>query len=229
VNARSEPFKATRDDLSRALRAALDEAAEVTDSDAAYQQASWLVDQLGAGMTASGRLRADAARRIKDENHLSLSQLGERIGVSKARAADMLRVPQTRRNEAPPLIAPIVTSDLGVLAALRRGTKSGWAFITGQQQSGESAGETALRAIREHAGLDVKAGRTVVRETDPDGGPSIVYIAAQPADPRQLEVTAAERGEWAETSWLSLAEAEELLPGMYGPVHAYLSRALRPR
>jgi ADP-ribose pyrophosphatase YjhB (NUDIX family) len=229
VSGRAGPFKATRDDVSRVLRAALEEAEAIADSDSAYQQASWLVDQLSASMTASGRLRAEAARRIRDENHLSLSQLGERIGVSKARAADMLRVPQTRGPELPPVIAPVVTSDLGVLAARRAGKKSAWAFIAAQQQPGEAAGDAAVRAIKDQAGLDIKGGRTIVREADPHGGPSTIYLVAQLADPGQPGASPAGRGEWAEVRWLQLTEAEELLPDMHGPVHAYLSRALRPR
>lgn len=149
--------------------------------------------------------------------------------MSKARAADMLRVPQTRRPELPPLVAALVTSDRGVLAARRKGRKSAWAFITSRQQPEESAGDLASRAIKEQTGLDVIAGRTVVRETDPGGGPSTIYIAARPADSRHLDAKPMSDSEWAELRWLSLAEAEELLPDMYGPVHAYLSRALRPR
>jgi hypothetical protein len=57
----------------------------------------------------------------------------------------------------------------------------------------------------------------------------MVYLAAQPADLRQLDVHVGDEDELAEVRWLTLAEAEQLLPGMYAPVRAYLSRALRPR
>ncbi|HET9898471.1 MAG TPA: hypothetical protein VFQ44_26375 [Streptosporangiaceae bacterium] len=45
----------------------------------------------------------------------------------------------------------------------------------------------------------------------------------------ELDADAIRASEWAEARWLALAEAEELMPEMYGPVNAYLSRALRPR
>lgn len=229
MSAKDEPFAATREAVSRAVRDALDEAGAVADNDTAYRQASWLVDTLGAGMNAAGRLRVDAARRIKDEHHLSLSQLGERIGVSKARAADMMRVPKPPGPTAPPRIAVLVTSEHGVLAARLRGKKATWAFIAGEQQPGETIGQTAHRLIREHTGLDIKPGRTVVRENMPDGGSSTIYVAAKPVDAGRLDIGIARNSEWAEIRWLPLAEAEELLPDMYGPVNAYLSRALRPR
>lgn len=229
MSTRDEPFKATRDALTSAVRAALDEAGAIADSDVAYQQASWLVDVLSAGMTASGRLRVDAARRIKDENHLSLSQLGERLGVSKARAADMLRVPQVRRPEGPPLIAALVTSQQGVLAARSPDKKAGWAFIAGEQKAGESIAQAGHRVIEEQTGLAINAGRTIARETSPESASSTIYVAAKPAYASKLDVDRARSGGWAEVRWLTLAEAEEYLPDMYAPVHAYLSRALRPR
>jgi len=49
-----EPFTATREALSRALREALAEAEAVTTARTAYRQASWLVDVLSAATTASG-------------------------------------------------------------------------------------------------------------------------------------------------------------------------------
>jgi 8-oxo-dGTP diphosphatase len=230
MSAREEPFAATRENLARAVRDALVEAEGIADNDTAYRQASWLVDVLSAAMTAGGRLRAKAARRIKDENNLSLSQLGERLGVSKARAADMLRVQQARQPESLPQIAALVTSEHGVLAARRRGTKTSWAFIASQQEPGESPGEAASRTVKDQTGLEVSVGRTIVREANPDGGPSIVYVAARPADPhQQLDVKPQGDGDLAEVGWLSLAEAEDLVANMYAPVHAYLSRALRPR
>lgn len=224
-----DPFSATRQQLSRSLRDALDEAEAITDSQAAYRQASWLVDVLSAATTASGRLRAAAARRIKDEDGLSLAQLGERLGVSKARAADMLRVTRARQPELPPVAAAIVTSELGVLAGRRNDNTPPWSFIAGQVQPGESVGETVAREVKEETGLDVIPGRVVGRRVPTETGRTMIYLAARPADPQHLDVSVGDNDELAEVRWLSLAEAEQLLPGMFPPVHAYLGRALRPR
>jgi 8-oxo-dGTP diphosphatase len=224
-----EPFTATREALSRALREALAEAEAVADSETAYRQASWLVDVLSAATTASGRLRAAAARRMKDEDGLSLAQLGERLGVSKARAADMLRVTQARQPEPPPVVAAIVTSELGVLAGRRNDNTPPWTFIAGQLLPGESVADAAAREVKEETGLEVIPGRILGRRVHPDTNRTMIYLVAQPADPQQLTVSVGDEDELAETRWLSLAEAEQLLPGMFPPVHAYLSRALRPR
>jgi 8-oxo-dGTP diphosphatase len=229
VSSQDEPFSATREQLSRALRDALDEAKAVTDSQTAYRQASWLVDVLSAATTASGRLRAAAARRIKDEDGLSLAQLGERLGVSKARAADMLRVTQARQPEPPPVAAAIVTSERGVLAGRRNDDSPPWTFIAGQVQPGESPGATVAREVKEETGLEVAPGRVVGRRVHPETGRTMIYLAARPADPQQLDIDVEDKDELAEVRWLTLAEAEELLPGMFAPVRAYLSRALRPR
>jgi 8-oxo-dGTP diphosphatase len=229
MSSRDEPFTATREELSRALRDALAQAEAVTDSETAYRQASWLVDVLSAGTTASGRLRAAAARRMKDEDGLSIAQLGERLGVSKARAADMLRVTQARQPEPPPVVAAIVTSERGVLAGRRNDNTPPWTFIAGQLLPGESVADAAAREVKEETGLEVIPGRILGRRVHPDTNRTMIYLVAQPADPQQLAVSVGDEDELAETRWLSLAEAEKLLPGMFPPVHAYLSRALRPR
>lgn len=229
MSSRDESFTETREGLSQALRDALSEAEAISDNETAYRQASWLVDILSAATTASGRLRAAAARRMKDEEGLSLAQLGERLGVSKARAADMLRVTQARQPEPPPVVAAIVTSDLGVLAGRRNDDQPPWTFIAGQCQPGESSADTAVREVKEETGLEVIPGRVLGRRVHPDTNRTMVYLAARPADPQRLDVSVGDEDELAEVRWLTLSEAEELLPGMFPPVHAYLSRALRPR
>ncbi len=229
MSSRDEQFSPTREGLSHALRDALDEAGAVADSETAYRQASWLVDVLSAATTASGRLRAAAARRMKDEGGLSLAQLGERLGVSKARAADMMRVTQARQPEPPPVVAAIVTSELGVLAGRRNDNVPPWTFIAGQLQPGESVGDAAVREVKEETGLEVTPGRVLGRRVHPDTGRTMIYLVARPTDSQQLDAYVGDEDELAEVRWLTLAEAEELLPEMYQPVRAYLSRALRLR
>jgi 8-oxo-dGTP diphosphatase len=223
----SDEFRETRDRVTRAVRDALAEADAVTDDEAAYRQASWLVDVLGAATTASGRLRARAARRMKDSAGLSIAQLGERLGVSKARAADMLRVTEARAPEPPPVVAAIVTSELGVLAGRRIDETPPWTFIAGKIQPGESPADAAVREVKEETGLEVAAGRVLGRRVHPDTGRTMIYLAARPTE--GTDVFIGDEAELADVRWLSLAEADELLPGMFAPVRAYLGRALRPR
>jgi 8-oxo-dGTP pyrophosphatase MutT (NUDIX family) len=220
---RDESFTATREGLSRTLRDALAETESVSDSETAYRQASWLVDVLTAASTASAQLRAAAARRMKDEEGLSIAQLGERLGVSKARAQDILGRTAVRPPGPPTGAVALVTSRLGVLAARRNDQTAPWAFMAAQMQPGESPGDAAANEVMERTGLEVTAGRIVTR----DGG--TVYLAARPVSPEQLEIRTSDSAELAEVRWLPLDEVERLILGMPAPVRAYLGRALRPR
>jgi 8-oxo-dGTP diphosphatase len=215
--------------LSGAIRDALAEVQAITDNDEAYRAASRLVDTLGAATTASGRLRAEAARRMKDAENLSFAQLGQRLGVSRARAADMLRITEARQPEPPPVAVAIVTSEHGVLAGRRNDQTPPWTFIAGQIDPGESPADAAVREVREETGLNVTAGRVLGRRVHPATDRTMIYLAARPADPRRLGVSAGDSKELAEVRWLSLDQADELLAGMFAPVRAYLGRALRDR
>lgn len=164
---------------------------------------------------------------MKETGGLSIAQLGERLGVSKARAADMLRVTAAREPEPPPVVAAIVTSELGVLAGRRNDQTPPWTFIAGQIQPGESPADAAVREVKEETGLDVTPGRVLGRRIHPATGRTMIYLAATPA--AGTEVFVGDEAELAEVRWLSLTEADELLAGMYQPVRAYLGRALRPR
>ena len=117
-----------RQQLSQAIAAALADLEEIGGAEERYRGASWLVDRLAEGVTAAGRLRARAAVALRDEENLSLAQLGERLGLSKARAADIVRditrTSQPREPETRPVVAVIVTSSEGVLAVRRNGQET---------------------------------------------------------------------------------------------------------
>jgi len=53
----------------------------------------------------------------------------------------------------------------------------------------------------------------------------MVYVAARPAG-RSLKVIVGDTDELAEVRWVSLAEADELLPGMFEPVREHLAREI---
>lgn len=222
-----EEFSKIRERVTHAIADALAAAETASDDDVTYQRASWLVDIFAAATTASGRLRAQVARRMKDADSLSIAQLGERLGVSKARAADMLRVTAARQPEPPPVVAAIVTSELGVLAGRRHDQIPPWTFIAGQIQPGESPADAAVREVKEETGLEVAPGRVLGRRVHPATGRTMIYLAARPV--RGTDVYVGDEAELAEVRWLDLTSADELLPGMYEPIRAYLRRALRPR
>ena len=128
-----------RQQLSQAIAAALADLEEIGGAEERYRGASWLVDRLAEGVTAAGRLRARAAVALRDEENLSLAQLGERLGLSKARAADIVRditrTSQPREPETRPVVAVIVTSSEGVLAVRRNDKKPLWTFPSGRDRA----------------------------------------------------------------------------------------------
>src|SRR5450631_2192575 len=175
-----ELFGEMRKIVSSAIVGALAQAEGITDRDAAYRQLSWLADTFAAATTASGRGRAEVARQMKEAEGLSFAQLGQRLGVSRARAADMLRVSQARQPEAPPVAAAIVTSDRGVLAGRRNDNAPPWTFLAGEVEPGESAADAAVREVKEEAGIDVVVGRVLGRRVHPATNRTMIYMTARP-------------------------------------------------
>src|SRR5437870_5423185 len=87
MTSEDELFGEIRQRVSTAVAEALGQAESIGDLDAAYRQLSWLADTFASATTASGRRRAEVAREMKETEGLSFAQLGQRLGVSRARAA----------------------------------------------------------------------------------------------------------------------------------------------
>jgi 8-oxo-dGTP pyrophosphatase MutT (NUDIX family) len=130
------------------------------------------------------------------------------------------------RPQKPAVIAAVVTSRLGVLAGRRNDGKPPWTFIAGESEPGESPADTIIREVKEETGLLIKPGRTIGQRVHPKTGRHMVYIAASPAT-RNRDVFVGDEDELAEVRWLTLTEADELLPGMFPPVREHLGRVLR--
>lgn len=81
----------TSERLRDAIAAALADLERLLGAEERYQATTWPVDQLADAMAAAGRLRAQPVIELRDEENLSLAQLGERPGLSKARAVDIVR------------------------------------------------------------------------------------------------------------------------------------------
>ena len=173
-----------RRQLSDAIAAALADLEQSKSAEERYQGASWLVDRFAEAVTAAGKLRARAAVALRDEENLSLSQLGERLGLSKARAADIVRDvnrQSQRANPDPRVVAVIVTAPEGVLAVRRRDKNPVWTFPSGEIEPGETASDAGVRETKEETGLDVVAGRILGRRIHPQTGRQMIYLAARPA------------------------------------------------
>jgi 8-oxo-dGTP diphosphatase len=125
----------------------------------------------------------------------------------------------------PSVITAIVTSPRGVLIGHRRDGRPPWTFIAGEQEPGESCADTIIREVKEETGLEITAGDVLGERIHPKTDRHMVYVSASPATD-SLHVIVGDEDELSEVRWASLADAEELLPGMFGPVHDHLTRAL---
>lgn len=123
-----------------------------------------------------------------------------------------------------PIVAAIVTSELGVLVGKRNDGKPPWTFIAGEVEPGEQPADAAVRETKEETGLEIEAGEIIGKREHPVTHRQMIYMAGRPT--RGLEVFVGDEAELAEVRWVSLTEAGELLPGMFGPVREYLEREL---
>lgn len=67
------------------------------DADLAYEQARELGDTLGKLYEAATTLRSEMVGRIWESEELSIAGLANRIGVSKARADQLIRAQKARK------------------------------------------------------------------------------------------------------------------------------------
>jgi 8-oxo-dGTP diphosphatase len=122
------------------------------------------------------------------------------------------------------VIAGVVTSDRGVLVTRRVDQNPPWGFTAGWGEPGESPEDTIIREVKEEADLRIEVGEYLGERDHPATGKHMIYYAARPT--HGTEIHLGDRGELLEVRWVNLAEADELLPGMFGPVREYLAREL---
>ncbi|MEU4640804.1 NUDIX hydrolase [Micromonospora sp. NPDC023814] len=176
-------------------------------------------------LIAAGKLDSYLTRG----RHRRISASGIRGYLQTRKQADSqrgLHVPEeSTKPEPSPVVASIVTSDLGVLIGRRNDGKPPWTFIAGEIEPGESPADAAVREVKEETGLLVRAAeREIGRRVHPKTGRTMIYLACRPTG--KLDVFVGDEDELAEVKWASLSEAEELLPGLFEPVLAHLQREL---
>jgi len=88
------------DGLRLAYKAAARSVAEAAEPGAAFAAATGLVHAADEVVGEAAVLRAAMALRIMQEERLSLSQLAERIGTSKSRADQLIRIARERAKES---------------------------------------------------------------------------------------------------------------------------------
>lgn len=128
------------------------------------------------------------------------------------------------QRELPPVVVAIVTSEHGVLLGRRQDGVPPWTFLGGQAEPGEAFAATAVREVAEESGLRVEAAEQEIgRRVHPATERAMIYLACRPVD---LTEPVADGDELARVRWVSIAEAEQLLPDLYEPVRLYLVREL---
>jgi 8-oxo-dGTP pyrophosphatase MutT (NUDIX family) len=127
--------------------------------------------------------------------------------------------------EHPPAVVAIVTSALGVLVGRRNDGKPPWTFIAGEIGPSESQADAAVREVKQQTGLVVTAaGHEIGRRVHPETPRTMIYLACSPTE--GTDVFVGDTDELAEVRWVWLAEADELLPGMFEPVRVHLAQTL---
>lgn len=154
-----------------------------------------------------------------------LDSLRTQLRVLGAGESGAMTEPATEP-EPQPVVAAIVTSELGVLIARRNDGNPPWTFPAGEIEPGESPADAAVREVKEETGCQIAARGLIGRRVHPKSGRTMIYMAALPVHGTDVHVGDAD--ELAEVRWASLGEVDELLPGMYEPVRAYLLGALGP-
>jgi 8-oxo-dGTP pyrophosphatase MutT (NUDIX family) len=197
------------------------------------------------------RTKIASGRWQPDDRLPTMAQLQEQYGVAKGtignairqlreegvvitRGASGIYVAQREEPHVPepasspehqPVVAAIVTSHRGVLAGRRHDNKPPWTFIAGEIEPGESAVDAAVREVKEETGLEVRAGyQEIGRRVHPKTKRTMIYLACTPV--AGTDVFVGDEEELAEVRWLSLAEVDTLLPGVFDPVREHLSRLI---
>lgn len=182
-------------------------------------------------LAAAGFISSDEAGVTEVVIESSLSDLDDedlikevrrRMTRHRSHAEEYEHVPEeATKPERPPVVAAIVTCERGVLIGKRNDGKPPWTFIAGEVEPGESLVDAAIREVKEETGLRVVAAeREIARRVHPKTGRTMIYLACSPTG--NTEVFVGDTEELAEVRWVTLAEAEELLPGLFEPVHRYL-------
>jgi 8-oxo-dGTP pyrophosphatase MutT (NUDIX family) len=201
-------------------------------ADDGFAEAGALADQHQAWRGEASRLRAERALRFWEAGELSLTQFAAHLGLTKQRAEQILRrarelaAEQSLVPEPQPVVAAIVTSRKGVLITKRRDGKPPWGFPAGEIEPGESPADAAVREVKEETGLLVRHGQPLGRRVHPATGRTMIYMAAATVHGK-TDVFVGDEDELEEVRWASLADAEQLLPGMFPDVRAYLGRSIR--
>lgn len=140
-------------------------------------------------------------------------------------AATMTASPDTPVDQ--PIVAAVVTSELGMLVTWRNDKTPPAGFLSGEIEPGESPHDAMTRECKEEAGLLVTADREIGRRVHPRTGRTMIYISGHPTG--RPDVFVGDEEELTAVRWVTLAEADDAFApfgGMFEPVHTYLAATL---
>lgn len=194
-----------------------------------YVTSGVAADHLGIGVStlqswAAKGLVTPAWRTPGGQARWDIPELERQLDMPPIRTEEQL-VTEPTAPLRPSIVAAIVTSNLGVLIERRHDGRPLWTFPAGEAEPGESPADTAIREAKEETGLQVVVSHTLGERQHPKTGRHMIYLAARPFQGTAVHV--GDEDELAEVKWVSLAEAVELMPGMFEPVHEHLAHALR--
>lgn len=194
-------------------------------ADPNYVSSAAAARALGIGRTTLWRWQKEGAIRpawITPKGHArwDLHDLRHQLIREEPDVPDPAQQPEHQ-----PVVAAIVTSHLGVLAGRRNDGRPPWTFIAGEIEPGESQVDAAIREVKEETGLEVRAGHQEIgRRVHPKTKRTMIYLACSPA--AGTDVFVGDEEELAEVRWLSLAEVDVLMPGVFEPVREHLARLI---
>lgn len=126
-----------------------------------------------------------------------------------------------------PAIASAVITNEGKVLLVRRRVKEGslsWQFPGGEIEAGESAGQAAVREVREETGLTVKDCKIIGKRIHPNTGRAIVYVACEVSGGVAGVIDDDELDAFA---WASKDELKKYVPyGFFEPVADHLDTVL---
>jgi 8-oxo-dGTP diphosphatase len=189
---------------------------------APIREDKWI--QLPAGMHLSVDAVVQLVCGVNGGNIRWQGNTPVRTGSSLAALEFEVAWPEEPPMQQQPIANAIVTSPLGVLVGRRNDGMPPWGFIGGEVEPGEQPEFAAVREVKEETGLEVRVVRRLGERIHPKTHRDMIYVACAPTVGTDIFV--GDPIELAEVRWVGLAEADELLPGMFEPVREYLSQEL---
>lgn len=133
---------------------------------------------------------------------------------------------QTPTDERPPIASAVITHE-GEVLLVRRRVKEGslsWQFPGGEVESGESAGQAAVREVREETGLAVADSTILGERVHPNTGRRMSYVVCTVISGTARVV---DDDELDDLAWVDRRNLNDYVPyGFYGPVQDYLNSTL---